>query len=241
MKKYTFILFFLVVFGNSAFCVDFSLSAGGGGLLGYNFTRYTMEVGGAHSTQKMDRINYAGFLFFDATYGEFTIMFQGGNNSYEENMIYESATLTKGQGTGTETSIGFSLMGKYPFAVNEKITWFPMLGAEFQIALIQRRTPEGDIEYNRAKGLLASDRDKDDNPYPLSAWNSFWINIGAGLDYNIIGPLFLRSELIFGFRLPTGYELGALELAKKMMNDPNPKLMGLTGGPSLKVGIGYRF
>jgi len=36
----------------------------------------------------------------------------------------------------------------------------------------------------------------------------------AGLDYNITGSLFLRGELIFGFRLPTDYEKGALEVVQ---------------------------
>ena len=39
----------------------------------------------------------------------------------------------------------------------------------------------------------------------------------------------------------TKYERGALELTKDMFNSPNPSLSGLTGGPSLKVGLGYRF
>jgi len=117
-----------------------------------------------------------------------------------------------------------------------------MLGVEYQIALLQKRHPDGDLEYDRSKGALAADRDKNDKPYPLSAWNSFWINAGAGLDYYITGPFFLRGELFFGFRLPTAYELGALEVVKNPpMNAVNPRLGGLTGSPTLKICMGYRF
>jgi opacity protein-like surface antigen len=248
MKKFIFLILtalFFVCLSNNIFAADFSISAGGGGLLGYTFTRYTLEGEDVKSTQSMDRLDYAGFLFFDATYAEFSVMIQGGKNSYKENMIYTAASLADTQGTGTETNLGFSLLGKYPIAINKTLTWFPAFGVEYQIALTQRRKPSGesgDYVYDRSKGQLPEDRDKDDKPYPISAWNSFWIDIGAGLDFNITSKLFLRGELLFGFRLPTNYELGALEVVQNPpMNVKNPSLAGLTGGPELKLGIGYHF
>ena len=241
MIKTIFLLIALFLSQN-IYANNFSLSAGAGGLLGYTFTRYTLEGGSVKSRQSMDRLNYGGFLFIDTTYAAFSVMFQGGRNSYSENMIYDVAALADQKGTGTETSLGFSLLGKYPFKINEEFTWFPMLGVEYQIALTQRRQPDGDLVYDRSKGNLPEDRDKNDNPYSLSAWNSAWINIGAGLNYNLRGPLFLRCELLFGFRLPTAYERGALDKVKNPpMNANNPALAGLTGGPTLKTGIGYRF
>jgi hypothetical protein len=226
----------------NAYAADFSLSGGGGGLLGYTFTRYSLEGGKITSTQSMDRLDYAGFLFFDATYAEFSVLIQGGNNVYQENMIYSVASLADSKGTGSETSLGFSLLGKYPFTINKKISWFPMFGIEYQIALMQKRHPDGDLVYDRSKGDLPEDRDKDDKPYPLSAWNSFRIDVGAGVDYHITNALFLRGELLFGFRLPTVYELGALEVVKNPpMNASDPKLGGLTGSPMMKICVGYRF
>jgi len=245
MKKFiltalTALLFVCLPIG--IFAADFSISVGGGGLLGYTFTRYTLKDENINSTQSMDRLDYAGFLFIDAVYAEFSVMIQSGKNSYKENMIYSADSISDTQGTGTETSLGLSLLGKYPFAINKTFTWFPMFGVEYQIALIQRRQPSGSFVYDRSKGQLPEDRDKDDKPYPLSAWNSFWIDVGAGLDYYITSRLFLRSELLFGFRLPTSYELGALEVLKNPpMNVKNPSLAGLTGGPELKLGIGYHF
>jgi hypothetical protein len=152
------------------------------------------------------------------------------------------STLTNETGTGTELSLGFILLGKYPFKVNEKITWFPLLGLEYQIALLEWRNPDGDTYvYDRTDGELGADKDKDGYPYPLHAWNSLWIDLGAGLDYTLAGPFYLRSELLFGFRLQTLYETGALEMTKKQFNASDPKLSGLTGGPTLKICAGYRF
>jgi len=224
---------------NNIFAADFSV--GGGGLLGYTFTRYTLKGENLNSIQDMDRLDYAGFLFFDTVYVEFTVMVQGGKNSYKENMVYYDASLAD-KGTGNETSIGFSLLGKYPFTISKTLTWFPLFGIEYQTALIQNRQPDGDFVYDRAKGQLPEDRDKDDKPYSILAWNSFWIDVGAGLDYNITSALFFRGELLFGFRLPTNYEMGALEKVKSPpLNVKNPNLAGLTGGPDLKIGLGYHF
>ena len=241
MKKFSFIFGLFLLMSINIFGLDFS--AGGGVLAGYNFTRYTLEGGDTKSSQSMDRFNYAGFLFFDAKYVEFSVLIQGGNNSYKENMFLSESSLTDDKGTGYETFLVFSLLGKYPFNINERVSLFPLFGVDYQIALIERRTPDGGLEYNRSKGqgISAADVDKNGNNYPLHSWNAFWINVGGGLDFNFAGPFFLRSELIFGFRLPTGYELGALEVFKKQFDVSNPKLAGLTGGPSFKVGVGYRF
>jgi hypothetical protein len=252
MKKHFFLLCFAAILNAAAAAVDFSFGAGG--LLGYTFTRYTLEDTGTMSgssgtilsRQSMDRFNYGGHLFFDATYGELTIMIQGGKNGYKETMEFKPSggpweTYADYKGTGTELSIGFSLLGKYPFRITENISLFPLLGIEYQIALLEWRKPDGDIVYDRTKGNLPEDRDKDNKSYSLSAWNSFWIDVGAGLDYVITGPWYLRGEILFGFRLPTGYENGALEMTKHQFNAPDPKLMGLTGGPSLKIALGYTF
>lgn len=243
MRKYVFLIFVLMFAAFRVFAADLSLSAGAGGLTGYTFTRYTLELEDNKGTQlqSMDRFNYGGFLFFDATYAEFAVIIQGGSNSWAESMKTSSTVLSDASGTGTETSLGFSLNGKYPFTVNEKITWFPLVGVEYQIALKQMRQHEGGGNYDRTKGITPEDRDKNGDTYPLSAWNSFWINIGAGLDYSLTDSLFLRGEVLFGFRLQTSYETGALEMTKKMFGSKSPKLGGLTGSPNLRVALGYKF
>jgi opacity protein-like surface antigen len=188
----------------------------------------------------MDRFNYGGFLFVDATYCELAVSLRGGHSSYEERMATVGGT-TGGPGTGTEMALGFSLLGKYPLRINEKMTWFPLLGAEYQVALLEWRKPRGDAVYDRTGGKLPEDQDKDGDPYPLSAWNSLTIDLGAGLDYALNEGLFLRGELLFSFRLQTAYETGALELAKYQFSTSDVALKGLTGGPTLRISLGYRF
>ena len=238
MKKAAVVIVMLSL-AHSVFAADFSF--GGGALAGYTFTRYTLHGGSVESVQIMDRFDYGGFVFFDASYVVFAIMYQAGNGTFRENMILDDSSLADTTGTGNEAVLGLSLLGKYPFTVNERIAWYPMFGVEYHIALIQRRTTAGGLVYNRDGGRFMEDRDKDNNTYPLSAWNSLWIQIGAGLDYSLSGPLFLRSELLFGFRLPTSYEMGALEVIENLMNIQDPRLGGLTGKPALRISAGFRF
>jgi hypothetical protein len=244
MKKNLFFIVFSVFLVINLTALPLQLNAGGGGLLGYTFTRYSLEgnAGSAEhikSTQIMDRINYGGFLFFDAAYGEIAVSLRGGRHSYEENVVTRSGNLNS-TGTGTEMTLGFSLLGKYPFTVNEKITWFPLLGVEYQAALLEWRKPRGDIAHDRTGGELSADLDKNGKPYPLSAWNSLTIDAGAGFDYRIGERLFLRNELLFSFRLQTAYEAGALEMTKSQFSLSDIALKGLTGGPTLRTSLGYR-
>ena len=254
MKKQLFPVLFLAVISAGAYAIEIPLSAGAGGLAGYTFTRYTLECESSASDgntqilskQSMDRFNYGGYMFFDAFYGVFQVALQGGYNSWAETMDNKPknsswSSLANDAGTGSEVNIGVSLLGKYPFTINDTISWFPMLGVEYQFALVEWRRPEGDRVYDRTKGELMADLDKNSEPYPLSAWNSLWVHIGAGLDYEIAGPFYLRGEAMFGFRLQTPYETGALEMTKKQFNVASqPKLGGLTGGPNFKIGLGYR-
>jgi hypothetical protein len=237
--------------------LDFSL--GGGQLIGYTFTRYTLEDTGTMpgqissprgnlvSKQSMDRFDYGVFLFFDASYVEFSILFEQGINTYHETLDFKLAefpaiSMGDGAGAGSELNLGFSLRGKYPFPLTKRLSVFPLAGVEYQIALLEERKPNGENDTkDRTSGELPEDVDKDGHSYPLSAWNALWINIGAGMDYTLSGGLYLRWEVLFGFRLPTGYENGALENVKKRFNASDPKLKGLTGSPVVVIGFGYRF
>jgi hypothetical protein len=245
LKKQVFLLIFFAALGG-LYAVDFSLSTGGGALLGYTFTRYTLEgtaSGGeaVKSVQSMDRFDYGGFVFLDAVYAEFAVSMQGGLGGYRETADYDSSGLSDDKGTGYETLLGISLVGKYPFVLNEKWSVFPLLGAEYLIAFVERRQPDGEKVFDRTKGNLAADMDKDGEPYPLSAWNSLLIKVGAGADYTLTRFLFLRGEFFYSFRLQTRYETGAVEMVKTQFNVSSPKLSGLTSGPSLRIALGYRF
>jgi hypothetical protein len=250
LKKLWTAAFFALLPVFTVFGADFSLSFGGGGLLGGLFTRYTLAAQGTVagtpvdilSQQEANQFNYGAYLFFDATWAEFSVNFQGGTGSYREDMSAESAaeeTVFGADGKGAEAEImtGFALLGKYPFRLGRRLVIFPLAGIAYQVALREYREPEEFQGYDRTDGIRESDSEGD--PYRLSAWNSFFIDLGAGIDFRLNSRLFLRTELLYAFRLMTPFEADALKKVKEMTNAPDPKLSGLAGGPTLRFGLGY--
>jgi opacity protein-like surface antigen len=241
---------FLILTVAAAFGADFSLRAGAGGIFGGFFTRYTLSADGTvdgdrikiNAGQETNQLNYGFFAFFDATYGEFSVFYQNGVNTWEESYTIaglDNSRLRPNSGEGWESVLGFSLLGKYPFNLNTQVTVFPLLGVEYQISLKQERTQSDGWVYDRADGLR--EKDKDNNAYLLHDWNSLWVNLGGGADFNLSGNFFLRGVLLYGIRTMTPYEIKNLDLMKAMAGDPKPKLTGLTSGPSVRISVGYRF
>ena len=231
---------------------DFSFSAGAGGSVGGLFTRYTLTANGqiegepvsVNAAQEMNQFNFGGFLFADAVWAEFSAGVQGGSNNYKETMVAASPSIdditSTSAGQGSETMLTLTLLGKYPFALNEKLTMFPLLGLDYQIALTQTRQPDGRRQYNRTDPVRG-ETDVNGKIYSLPVWNSLFVVIGAGMDCELSSFMFLRTELLYGFRLQTFYEVDSLEKAKKGVNAHDPKLGGLTSGPSIRIATGWRF
>jgi len=248
MKKIIYI-FVLIILGTSyIYAADLSPSAGAGGIIGGFFTRYTLAADGKvnndrikiDANQEANQFNYGFFAFFDITYGVFSIYFQNGGNNWKESFVIDGLdNSSKSDGKGWESVIGLSLLGKYPFYLSEQITVFPLLGVDYHISLKQQRTQPDGWVYDRNDGYR--ERDKNNKAYKLMDWNSCWINIGGGLDYNLTDKLFIRSKLLYSFRLMTPYEVKNLDMMKTMAGDPKPKLGGLTSGPSVRISAGYRF
>jgi opacity protein-like surface antigen len=251
MKRQICTIFLILVATATAFSADFHLSAGAGGIFGGFFTRYTLSADGVidgnriqvNAGQKLNQLDYGLFAFFDATYGEINVIYQRGSNNYEETFTIaglDDSAFKPSSSKGWETVLGFSLLGKYPFQLNERISIFPLLGVEYQISLIQRRArPHDGRIYDRSDG--GWETDKDGNAYKLSDWNSLWIKLGGGLDFMLPKNFFVRGTVLYAFRTMTPFETKNLELMESQTGDPDPKLRGVTSGPSVRISAGYRF
>ena len=234
----------------------FSLSAGGGILMGGLFTGYTINANETNSsgekiwmnlTQEMQQFDIGAWLFFDATYAVFSVDIQEGFNSYREGGIISQNSIRAEpepvEGSGRETTLGLTLMAKYPFRIRESLFIYPLAGISYRIALVEKRTPKGSGEYNRADGKTEFNPNGD---YRLSMWNSWMVNIGTGLDFYFINPLYLRTELVYSFRLMTAYEDAAVEWLVDTYGISKPKLFadpgmrGLTHGPEIRLALGNR-
>jgi hypothetical protein len=258
MKKIFLMPLFLTI---TVFCArgeNFSLSAGAGGFIGGLFTRYSLNGSGniddpqtpggtvpiaVTARQEANQFNVGGYLFFDATWTELSVGFQWGVNAYTDTSLVKSGETivqdTLDKGTGDEGMLSIVLLGRYPFRLNSQFVIFPLAGLEYKIALFEYRKAEGFSQSSdRTNGVHESD--SDGKPYELSTWNSIFIDIGGGVDYAFYPPLYLRTEVIYAFRLKTAYEKDKLEMMKNSLNVANPKLKGLTSGPTLRVALGYR-
>ena len=238
MKKFLFLtlLFVLTITLPAA---DFSLSTGGGFYLGGHFTRYRIsfpigETVSMSATQDMDQFNIGGYAFFDATWVEFSVGVHTGLNSYNETMT--SPYFMLNEGTGQETMLNFTLLGKYPFALNEKFTLFPLAGLEYHVALSQYRQPQGQERKSRTE-----EYNFDGEKYTLSYFNAMFIDLGAGMDFDLSTSIFFRTELLYNIRLETRQEKDAQKQARAGFGATgDSKLSGLSSGPTLRLGVGYR-
>jgi len=235
------LLFTFLFTGASAFGNDFSLSAGAGGLIGEVFTRYSIDAKGSmpmKARQEMDQFNLGFLAFIDATYGELSVTFQKGANTYTQTVNIALDDFPTQVCDGWETMLGFTLLLKYPFLLSERFTLFPLLGAEYQICLIQRRAQDDGWIYDRDDGR---EKDKDGNAFSLSDWNALWIHIGGGADFALSENVFIRGELLYSIRTMTSWESKNLAQVKSTTGDQDPSMGGLTSGPSFRLSMGYRF
>ncbi|MCL2600974.1 MAG: hypothetical protein FWD88_07320 [Treponema sp.] len=223
---------------------DFGLSVGGGGILGGHFTRYSLEADGPaarmSARQTMNQFDYGVFAFFDATFATLGITFQTGTNNFNES-VYVDGTWNPDEsrsGQGWETVLGISLLGRWPFRLNDRLTVFPLLGMDYLISLLQRRTDGYGLVYSRDDGLREGD--KDGNAFSLSDWNSFIVRLGGGAEFDMTERFFLRGDLLFGIRLMTRYERKNLDFMKDNSGDSSPNLGGLSFGPSVRLSAGWR-
>jgi hypothetical protein len=231
----------------AVFGSEFSFSVGTGGLLGGLFTRYTMDADGMASGTRiqmsavdtMDQFNYGFFAFFDATYGVFSVLYQNGANTYSQTADIKGLFGTSSSGRGWESVLGFSLLGKYPFRLGDRLTVFPLLGMDYYVALYEKRAQPDGYVYDRNDSVREVHKNRE--TFRLSDWNSFWVNLGGGLDFALTQRFFIRANLLYGFRLMTSHETKNLERVKFETGDSDPNKGGLTSGPSLRLCAGYRF
>ncbi|MGA2764143.1 MAG: hypothetical protein ABSG17_12320 [Spirochaetia bacterium] len=178
MKK-TLVVLVLLSLAISGFALDFS--AGLGANLNFESPdlKYTMLGTAYDSKSSVMPINIKAF--FDATYLQ-------GSVGYEFISGY-SNTVTPGSTTNyneTLTYMNFALYGKYPFALGQAITVFPLLGAEYRLNLTWTSSSGADL-----KSAQSSQYQSD--------MNELWLEAGAGADF-AFGRFYIRPEVLLGYK-----------------------------------------
>ncbi|GHV84313.1 hypothetical protein AGMMS50212_16530 [Spirochaetia bacterium] len=229
MKKTIAILVFLKVVCSTVFGQDFSISVGAGGIfnaaLGGGINGESTNMGIKQTYSVFDeQIAGGGFIFFDATYAEINVSYILGSATSKVTSEASGIGVTI-EDKGTFSSINFGLLGKYPFEISDSFYLFPLLGIEYQLFLSRKNKDEK--EY---KNL-----DDEESPKDFSA---LWFKLGIGADINITDQLYIRPEILYGIRLKNKYEDDGKEYLSSRY--PNTEI-GLGHGPTVKIGIGYRF
>jgi hypothetical protein len=112
------------------------------------------------------------------------------------------------------TSLHVSVLGKYPIDLDPVIL-FPLLGIDYQIML----------------GLY--DNHKEMGGHYASDKSALALKLGFGVDYFFSTSFFLRSEILYGLRLPNKDD--------KALMDTTAAAYHPGHGPTIKVAVGYWF
>jgi opacity protein-like surface antigen len=208
--------------GSLAALPDFSLSAGAGGYIGGDFGGgIKLEGGGQEYAIKMPYFGGGGYVFLDATYAELSFGFFGGGGNAKSDI----------PGVPFDTDIGITnlnlgLLGKYPFAVGEKLSVFPLLGIDYQIAVAVKQDGK---KVDDIPGFGGSSVD----------FSALWFKFGGGLDYAVTSNIFARCEALYGLRLPSKFEK---DLKDDFSGNPGVDVKTRLGhGITVKLAAGYRF
>ena len=194
MKRAVFVLaLFCLATGASAIGMSAGLGASGA----YYMTSGKYEGYGSSSDTLTRRVPFEFMAFFDMSYFQLAAGYRMFNSAHQK-------TTVKGAGAGTneadyKQSAGFISLagyGKYPFKLGA-ITLFPMIGVEYDLAIAAT-----DLNGNDLTGSEKTDT------------NEFWFKGGVGADFSITPRLYLRPELIVGYKLLSRPEKDAISSLK---------------------------
>jgi hypothetical protein len=163
-----------------------------------------------------------GFAFFDAKYAELSLGFFGGGGTME--------TKSNGENTNTDdfsvSGLDIGLLGKYPFAVGQKLSVFPLLGITYRVML--SATVDGEEYEGFGEAIVGKPED----------FSALWFKFGGGLDYSFTEKIYLRGTFLYGLRI----ENKAEKDLKNMFETEAMDTKTLLGhGLEIKVAAGYRF
>jgi hypothetical protein len=192
--------------------------------------------------------------FFDATYVEiglgldFATAKQGKTEVTVNGEPYDDLSTDAPDGSTSLTYFSFSLLGKYPIALGSKITLSPMVGFDWNILTSGKYEKDGGSVKFKRKDLPILEGLGEENPDDYkSMYDAFLINVGLGADFALSQKLYLRLSAMYGFKTKTKVEKDTITALK---DGTDPRLPSgvkadevtiFTGGPTVKLGIGYKF
>ncbi|MCX7030022.1 MAG: hypothetical protein NTU62_07870 [Spirochaetes bacterium] len=125
--------------------------------------------------------------YFDATYGVAAVGFRANGNTHTKTtqVILGTTIISDADDENSAGFLSLSLLGKYPFALGP-VSLFPLFGIKYDL-----------------KAPL-TDQEKAD-------LNQFWFKAGVGADIRILKGLYVRPQVLLGFKLLSQAEREQIE------------------------------
>ena len=220
-KKGLFVLVLTVVVTAWAFAMpdlpEFRFSLGGGGYLTGDFGGGARGSGpGVSGTIRNPYFGGGAFIFVDATFVELSLgIFGGGGTSSEE-----WTGVPRYSWSRSFSGLDIGLLGKYPVVMSSQLTVFPIAGINFRSIFSVR-----DAGYGRRSNS--------------SDFSALWFKLGGGLDYFLTDHIFLRGQVLYGFRVRNRAERDEVNYWNRY---PGVSARARLGhGPTIRFAVGYRF
>ena len=200
----------------------FRVSIGGGGFIAGSFSTWSVDKDQPGNLHRYDEshFNIGTFIFVDLKYLEINVGLTLGHMNADDTMSVNPNFPAQTLGLRGSAYL------KYPFTISPMFTLFPLLGADYDLFFLAQKDDERDAKFPIS--------DSNQEAKAIEALNTLWFKAGIGLDTFFNDNLFLRTELLYGLRLPNKME----EYLKDKRSDVN---WMLGHGGDFKIAIGYRF
>jgi opacity protein-like surface antigen len=232
MKKRVFLVLLIAVLATSAAFAqpEFKVSVGVGAFFENDFGG-GVNVSTFSITEKIET-PYSGeaiYGFFDLTYLELSFGYFFGRATIKEtvglNFLGINVPLFSYEETYKVTSYNLGLMAKYPIAIGNNFSFFPLLGIE-------------------CKGILSLEDDYGTKLNGADDFDSLWFKFGVGGDISMTENIFLRLNVLYGIRATNKFERDTEKELYVSAYEPGQSVDTniLKGhGLTAKLAIGFRF
>ncbi|GHV23172.1 hypothetical protein FACS189494_10920 [Spirochaetia bacterium] len=199
------------------------LSILAGGLFAADLSQIKAASNDRDYITDINAVGGGGFIGFDATYFEAAVSLEGSSSTLKYSGGYPESTGNYFQAF----NLGLSLLCKYPFYFGN-IALFPLLGFEYKIVLSQS-LDGAQLSDSYYKDVLLCTK---------SDFNTLAVHFGLGADFAIASKIFLRAELLWGFRTPNADD--NYYKAVEYNIDPDANIIHWASVPKIKVAAGYK-
>jgi len=215
-KRILLVLILAAIIAGGAFA---QMSVGGGIVYSGDWTsKLSYSPMSGYSMELKYPWNAFGFYgFFDAKYVEASAGLHFGSVKAEYSISYPGYSFSDTYGEMEMTVLSLGLLGKYPFAIGDKIALFPAVGLEYYL------------------GLSAKDKDSGESMDDPGDFSHLWFRFGGGIDFDLTEKLYLRGTVLFGIRTKMAYEDDIKDLSGGLGD------LATGFGPAIKLAIGYKF